>query len=517
MDSNLATDHLAFESLGAWIESYGVVGSVVAAIAALICIVIGLNLFGQIAARFLEWRRKRGELGRISFGRLLVGLLWSLVLMFAAIGGGLALTIAAVFSVSPYLRWIVATILVVAIGGGVGAAELVSRYKDRPDSAIRTTPALFYVSLNALASVAALYLIYVWRAKLGFADKDGNWLTDAGTLVQAVLLAGFSSLLFFRTNLFKLRVGDSDLAVGPSIVLDSLLAAADRAVDRVMAEPRANFVHKIMKEVSFEKAAVILPGHCLALMQNVSSAESQRIAGVVNQLRADKEMPDKIKSLNLGLAILTVVGPKVLETAVKFLESDIQDTTSRLMQDVAVVMRSVSFERARQMLPRYCIALWPKPIPTEAEEKVKADVAALAALKDIAEEYKAILLGIWLARLTDGATLRKAVSDLGISIQTEGKAAGGAEVKVEPAEPEAAKPEGAKAKPAKRKAAKPEKAAPDLPDAGKILAGGDPDRAPLAGEAIVLPQNAAGDVDQAAPKPDAGAPQDPVNPEARGA
>jgi len=108
-----------------------------------------------------------------------------------------------------------------------------------------------------------------------------------------VLTAGFSALLFFRTSLFKLRVGDADLAVGPSIVLDSLLAAADRAVDRVMAQPRAAFVHELMGDLSFDKAAAILPAHCLALMQNVSSAEAQRIAGVVNALRADKKCPTR--------------------------------------------------------------------------------------------------------------------------------------------------------------------------------------------------------------------------------
>src|SRR6185312_4040900 len=108
-----------------------------------------------------------------------------------------------------------------------------------------------------------------------------------------------------RTSLFKFRVGDADLPIGPAIVLDALLNAADRAVDRVMAEPRATFVNEIMKDVWFEKAAVVLPGLSLALMQNVSSEESQRIGGVVNRLRADKETPDKIKALNLGLALLT--------------------------------------------------------------------------------------------------------------------------------------------------------------------------------------------------------------------
>jgi hypothetical protein len=314
-------------------------------------------------------------------------------------------------------QWIVAGSAVFLIGGGAGVAELVSRYKDNPFRAVRTLPAAFYILLNAFGSLAALYLIYVYRAKLGFADDQGKWLEDSGTLVQAVMLAGFSSLLFFRTALFKFRVGDSDLSIGPSIFLDTLQGAADRAVDRVMAKPRADFVHDLMRDISFEKASVILPGHCIALMQNLSNEESQGINRVVSGLRNDKEMPDKMKALNLGLALLTVVGEKVLWTAVDGLRDDLQDSTAKLLKEVADVMNEVSFDRARKMLPDYCFALWSKPIPQEQQDKFRDDAKALSLLPEVPEEYKALLLGIRLARLTDGATLRKAVEDLTIAIR----------------------------------------------------------------------------------------------------
>jgi hypothetical protein len=178
-----------------------------------------------------------------------------------------------------------------------------------------------------------------------------------------------------------------------------------------MAQPRAAFVHQLMGELSFDKAAAILPAHCLAPMQNVSSAEAERIAGVVNALRADKEMPDKIKSLNLGLALLTVVGTEVLKTAVDGLKSDLQGSTADLMRNVAAVMAPVSFEHARSMLPDYCLALWPKPIQNDVIDKFTTDATALAALNDVPEDCKALILGIRLGKLTDGATLRKAVDE----------------------------------------------------------------------------------------------------------
>jgi hypothetical protein len=128
-------------------------------------------------------------------------------------------------------------------------------------------------------------------------------------------------------------------------------------------------------------------------------------------------MPDKIKSLNLGLALLTVVGEDVLETAVKGLSTDLQDSTAELLLDVAKVMQPVSFELAARMVPPYCYALWPKPISQEEQDKLAARAVALQSLRDVPAGYKALLLGIWLARITDGATLRKAVDDLGASIR----------------------------------------------------------------------------------------------------
>jgi hypothetical protein len=333
-----------------------------------------------------------------------------LIAGFALLFVGLALIIVAGFLFLTQGSWLIKYLFAFGIGGGVGAAELVSRYKDRPERAITTYPAAFYVLVNGLGSLIALYLISVFPEWLKWESLD-KW--DTGTTVKAVLLAGFSAILFFRTSLFKLRVGDSDLAVGPSIVLDSLLVAADRAVDRVMAQPRAEFVQGLLGNVSFEKAASILPAHCLALMQNVSGSESQRIAGVVNALRAEKDMPDKIKSFNLGLILLTVVGERVLQIAVKGLQADLQDSTAVLMNNVAEVMANVQFERAFSILPDYCFTIWPKPIEDGVKVKFMEDARALAKLPEVPPEYKVVLLGIRLARLTDGATLEKAVQDLG--------------------------------------------------------------------------------------------------------
>jgi hypothetical protein len=396
----------------------GFAGSVVAALIAIVCLIAAIRNFSETLKRF---RSSRDGDPEATSEIALFFEYWGRPAIVGVVFAGLSVTsfTIALRPYPDYLSWIFAYILVGCFGAAVGAVELVSRYRDNPGRALRTGPGFFYIFLNAVGSLAALYLIYVFRRELSFAASDGNWPADPINLVKAVLLAGFSSLLFFRTSVFKLKVGNSDLPIGPSIVLDALLGAADRAVDRAMAEPRADFVHRVLSDISFDRAAAILPSHCVALMQNVTNEESQRIAGVVNKLRSEKDMPDKIKSLNLGLELLSVVGPNVLETAVKSLKRDLQSDRQanvELVRDATAVIGKVAFEPARRMLPPLVLALWPSEISKEASQKLSLDLKALSEMSDVVDQFKSLILGIRLARLTDVQTLKKAVDDLANAI-----------------------------------------------------------------------------------------------------
>jgi len=388
----------------------GVVGALAASAIGVILLICTLVAANQTAVPVFD-REARKEWTRFRIVGIAVLTVALAVLSFAAFW-------VATFPYRSHLSWIIGYVCVFLIGGSVGAAELVSRYRDRPTRALLTAPAIFYISLNAFGSVAALALIYVFRGKLGFtSESSDDWVNTDINLVSAVLLAGFSSLVFFRSSVFKFRAGDSDFPIGPSIVLDALLGAADRAVDRVMAEPRATFVNNLMSDIAFDKAVSMLPALCIALMQNLSSDESQRIGGVVNRLKSDTVTPNRIKTLNLGLELLTVVGETVLATAVAGLGPDLKDSTAKLIKEVTDVMANVSFERARRTLPLYCFALWTNDVPAEAQQKLMLDLKAMSELSELADEYKSLLLGIRLARMTDGDTLRKAVHDLGAAIK----------------------------------------------------------------------------------------------------
>jgi hypothetical protein len=132
------------------------------------------------------------------------------------------------------------------------------------------------------------------------------------------------AMALLRSSIFVVRVADQDVPVGPSSFLQIVLSAADRAVDRLRAEARATSVARVMSGVSFARANVALPTHCLALMQNLSQEDQEQLARQLNELR-NADMPESVKVLSLGLALMNAVGEAVLVAAVKSLASEIKE------------------------------------------------------------------------------------------------------------------------------------------------------------------------------------------------
>ena len=215
----------------------------------------------------------------------------------------------------PY-RWPIAVMI---FGAAVGASELVGRYKDAPFHTLWTPAAGFYAAMNAAAALGAFILIQRFKVNFGYADTDPNL-----QLVQA-MVAGFGAMAFFRSSLFTIKVGDSDVPVGPGIFFQVLLFATDRACDRQRALGRSGLVTSIMNGVSFSAARDTLPNFCFELMQNLPAAEAQRVRQAVDGLASAQNIREGDKSLSLGLMLMNVVGTNVLEFAVRRLGPRLQE------------------------------------------------------------------------------------------------------------------------------------------------------------------------------------------------
>ena len=210
-----------------------------------------------------------------------------------------------------------AYLLAALIGAAVGLAELVSRYRDAPRQALKSPAASLYLVINAGASTFALHMILANGWTFTFADSGA-------LLTWQVMIAGFGALTLFRSSLFTVHIGGSDVQVGPAAFLQIILGAVDRAVDRTRAEQRALRVAQIMKGVVFEKAWLDLSQHCIALMQNMGAEETVELGRAVRELK-NTDTNDEIKTLQLGLILMAAVGEDVLSAAVSTLGDQLRD------------------------------------------------------------------------------------------------------------------------------------------------------------------------------------------------
>ncbi len=345
---------------------------------------------------------------------------------------------------------------VLMIGGAGGAVELIGRYKDAPFKVLLGPAARFYVLVNAFVALMAYVMIVAFDWKFNMGDDTGH-----KELVQA-LVAGFGAMVFFRSSLFSVRVGQTDVAVGPAVLFQVLLFATDRQCDRERAEPRSSLVAEIMRGVDFEKAREALPSYCFELMQNVASNEQNQFMLVVKALASSSVRGD-IKSLTLGLMLMNVVGSQVLRVAVRALGTRISGPAQVEVLTLGQ-LQAADFSKAYPLLANVCFIMSTYGTDEE-QQKGRQEVLARIneATKDTAldNSSKMTLLGLLLQQYVGDAVLEAALRSVSNAI-TPQKAA---PAKVDPAAVDAAKIDPATLDPVK---VDPAKVDPAKVDAAKV-------------------------------------------------
>jgi hypothetical protein len=211
-------------------------------------------------------------------------------------------------------------VIVGIIGAAVGVGELVSRYERSPMRALGSVPAFAYVAVNAVASLAALYLIRVFDWKFGLSGDEQT--------VRAVriLAGGFGAMALLRSSLFVLRAGDSDVPVGPGAFLTAVTQAADAAVARKVEQRRirahATLARLAAETDSFKRLKESLPIYVLALCGDVSADDQAGLARQVTAMEAST-MADRDKLFALAVTLINLAGEDAFATAVETLQSEL--------------------------------------------------------------------------------------------------------------------------------------------------------------------------------------------------
>jgi hypothetical protein len=101
-----------------------------------------------------------------------------------------------------------------------------------------------------------------------------------------------------------------------------LLNVGARSVGRRQAEARGTFIQQTGTLLPFPVASQALPAYCFQLMQNTSAEEERQVADLARRLREQSGLDENVKVRIVLLALLTVVGEKVLRQAVEELGPD---------------------------------------------------------------------------------------------------------------------------------------------------------------------------------------------------
>jgi hypothetical protein len=197
--------------------------------------------------------------------------------------------------------------LVFALGGLLGLTEILGRYTDSPTAALKSPGALFYVLVNAAASALALFLLT-------------RLAPDVVNPITQVLLAVFGAMAFLRSSVFMAKVGSEEVAIGPAIILDTLLKFADAQVERDRAIDRATRVAKVLQSLPLAQAGADLPRLCFALMENLPLEQRQRLLDDITLIVTDTKRSEPVKVMEIGLVLWSGVGIGTLTGAVDLLK-----------------------------------------------------------------------------------------------------------------------------------------------------------------------------------------------------
>ncbi|GAA4239738.1 hypothetical protein GCM10022254_61180 [Actinomadura meridiana] len=199
--------------------------------------------------------------------------------------------------------------LAAVVGGSIGLAELVARYRDKPVAALLSPAGLLYVFVNACASVVALIAVTASGWTFGLPPATPT----SSLLVIRVIVAGIGAAAVLRMS-FAPAHGRA-MGTGPIVLLNGVLRIADSELERKRALSRLS--HNDLAGLSFERDHAALAELCCHLMREFDLAEAQRLGGLAAELSDRDDLTDADKLDCWGLELTRLVGERALRQAAR--------------------------------------------------------------------------------------------------------------------------------------------------------------------------------------------------------
>ncbi|TDD75805.1 hypothetical protein E1293_27665 [Actinomadura darangshiensis] len=208
-------------------------------------------------------------------------------------------------------------LLAALIGGAIGLAELVARYRDKPVAALLSPGGLLFVFVNAGAAIVALIVVTASGWTFGLPETTA----PASLLVVRVIAAAVGSAAVLRTSFAPASSGAA--GTGPVALLNGILRIADGELERKRALSRLS--HNDLTGLSFERDHAALAELCCHLMREFDLAEAQRLGGLAAELSSRDDLTDADKLDCWGLELTRLVGERALRQAARRLRDRPRD------------------------------------------------------------------------------------------------------------------------------------------------------------------------------------------------
>ncbi len=208
-------------------------------------------------------------------------------------------------------------LLAAVIGGAIGLAELVARYRDKPVGALLSPGGLLFVFVNASASIVALIAVTAAGWTFGLPPAT----PPASLMVVRVIAAGIGSAAILRMSFAPAH--SKAAGTGPITLLNGILRLADGELERKRALSRLS--HNDLSGLSFERDHAALAELCCHLMREFDLSEAQRLGGLAAELSHRDDLTDADKLDCWGLELTRLVGERALRQAARRLRDRPRD------------------------------------------------------------------------------------------------------------------------------------------------------------------------------------------------
>lgn len=229
-------------------------------------------------------------------------------------------------------------VLVGAFSGTVAITELISRFRDEPLKVVKSRPGLAYSAINVAAGVTLLLVAVTFGWRFGVGQQASPWQL---AMVRAVA-CGLGTAALLRSSVLSIRGPDGDLNVGPGLIVERLLAFAEKSADRERAVARLSL--DSLDGLSFSVHAASLVELCSYALQTYDLDDARALATLLNDLRSRSDLDDASKLDRLGLALLDLVGEKALAAAVDRIRSRAGQLTDPVLAQSTATLEAGSQE-----------------------------------------------------------------------------------------------------------------------------------------------------------------------------